>query len=415
MTTTPPAATANWVDPAAMLRDPHEAYDRLREQGPVLWVPAMNRYLATTFEACRLIEADQETYSARVTGSGATMARALGSQPMLRKDDPDHATERKPVNPTMRPKRIRETWVPQFERNAQTYLAALIDKGPDEADLNRDYAGPLAAHNLVDMLGLCGVTPADMTRWSHAFIAGIGNLHDDADIWARCDAAQQDVDALLDELIPYYRKHPDGSLTSALANGELADSAVRANVKLTISGGMNEPQHMMTNIVWALSRHPEQRDRVLADPSLWPAVFDETIRWLSPIGMYPRETTRATVLEGVELPSGAILGVVVGAANRDPAAFERPAAFDIDRPKQPHLGFGSGVHLCAGHWAARISIGEIAAPLLYERLPALRTDDRRSEDWYGWVFRGLTALPVTWEAASVPRLRPAAGPDPRDP
>jgi cytochrome P450 len=394
-----PAATADWVDPAAMLRDPHGTYDRLRELGPVVRVPAMNRYLATTFRACRAVEADQETYSAAVTGSGATMARALGAPPMLRKDDPDHATERRPINPTMRPKQIRETWMPLFERNARTYLAALVARGPDEADLNRDYAAPLAAHNLVDMLGLHGAAPADMTRWSHAFIAGIGNLPDDADVWARCDAAQQEVDTLLDELIPYYREHPDGSMTSALANADLADGAVRANVKLTISGGMNEPQHMVTNVVWALSRHPDQRDRVLADRSLWPAVFDETLRWLSPIGMYPRETTGATVLEGVELPARATLGVVVGAANRDPAAFERPEAFDIARAKQPHLGFGSGVHVCVGHWAARISIGEIAVPRLYDRLPTLRTDDRRPEDWHGWVFRGLTTLPVTWSAA----------------
>jgi cytochrome P450 len=381
-----------------MLRDPYDTYERLRALGPVVRVPVMNRYLATGFEACRLIEADQETYSAGVTGSGATMARALGARPMLRKDDPDHATERTPINPAMRPKQIREAWVPLFRRNAGTYLAELLDRGPDEADLNRDYAAPLAAHNLVDMLGLRGAGPADMTRWSHAFIAGIGNLADDADVWARCDAAQAEVDSLLDELVPHYREHPDGSLTSALANAGLPDGAVRANVKLTISGGMNEPQHMVTGIVWALSRHPGQRDRVLADPTLWRAVFEEAVRWLSPIGMYPRETTRATVLEGVELPAGAILGVVVGAANRDPAAFERPAEFDITRPREPHLGFGSGVHLCAGHWAARISIGEIAVPLLYDRLPGLRTDPRRAEDWYGWVFRGLTALPVTWAA-----------------
>ncbi|MDN5858742.1 MAG: cytochrome P450 [Pseudonocardia sp.] len=401
MTTTPSTATAtapsaDWVDPAAMLKDPYATYDRLRAMAPVVRVPVLNRYLATTFEACRAIEADQQTYSASVRGSGATMARALGAAPMLRKDDPDHVAERGPINPPLRPKRIREHWVPLFERNARTYLADLLEKGPGEADLNHDYAAPLAAKNLVDMLGLRGTDPRDMTRWSHAFIAGIGNLHDDPDIWARCDTAQREVDALLDELVPRLRTAPDASITSALANAGIGDEQVRANVKLTISGGMNEPQHMVTNIVWALSRHPDQRERVLAHPTLWPAVFDETVRWLSPIGMYPRETTTATVLDGIALPARATLGVVVAAANRDPAAFERPAEFDIARPKQPHLGFGSGVHLCAGHWAARISIGEIAVPLLYEHLPTLRTEPRRSQAWFGWVFRGLTDLPVTW-------------------
>jgi hypothetical protein len=381
-----------------MLRDPYETYDRLRELGPVVWVPVMSRYLATSFDACRAIEADQETYTARVGGIGATMARALGGQPMLRKDDPGHAVEREPINATMRPKNIRGTFAPLFERNAQACLDALVERGTEEADLSSHYAAPLAAQNLIDMLGLRGASASDMQRWSHAFIAGIGNLHDDAEIWARCDAAQQEVDALLGELVPYYRDHPGSSMCSAWVNSGLAGAAVASNVKLTISGGMNEPQHMITNIVWALSRHPDQRERVLADPALWRAVFDEAVRWLSPIGMYPRETTRATVLEGVQIPARAPLGVVVGAANRDRSVFDRADVYNIARPKQPNLGFGSGVHLCAGHWAARISIGEIAVPLLYERLPEFRTDPCRQEEWYGWVFRGLTTLPVTWEA-----------------
>jgi cytochrome P450 len=356
----------------------------------------MDRYLATTFKACWAIEADQETYSASVGGSSALMARTLGAQPMLRKDDPEHADERKTINACMRPRNVRGSWQPLFQRNAETYLANLVDVGPGIADLNRDYAAPLAAHNLVDMLGLHGASPAEITRWSHAFIAGFSNLDDDPAVWARCDDAQADVDALLDELIPYYRANPDGSIASAMVGGQ-PESAVRANIKLTISGGMNEPQHMVTNVVWALSRHPDQRQRFLDDPSLSSAVFDETVRWLSPIGMYPRETTKEAVLEGVQLPAGARIGVVVGGANRDPDAFDNPDQFDISREKKPHLGFGAGVHLCAGHWAARISIGEVAVPLLYERLRGLDMDPIRSEAWNGWVFRGLTHLPVTWD------------------
>ncbi|MQA34426.1 cytochrome P450 [Modestobacter roseus] len=390
------APTADWVDPTVLARDPYDTYTRLRELGPVVRVPAVGKYLVTSFAGCRDVEADQETYSASVTGGSATLARALGAQPMLRKDDPDHAVERQTVNPTLRPKNIRQTWAPVFERNARTQLAVLREQGPDDADLNRDYAGPVAAQNLVDLLGLRGASAADMQRWSHAFIAGTGNLHDDADTWRRCDAAREEVDALLEELVPWYRRHPDGSMTSAFVNGGLPHEAVAANVKLTISGGMNEPQHMVTAVVWALSRHPDQRRRVLADPALWPAVFDETVRWVSPIGMYPRETTRATVLAGTRLPERAPIGVVVAAANRDPAEFDGAAEFDSARPRRSHLGFGSGVHLCAGHWAARISIGEIAVPLVHEALPGLRSDPRRAEQWAGWVFRGLSSLPVTW-------------------
>ena len=88
---------------------------------------------------------------------------------------------------------------------------------------------------------------------------------------------------------------------------------------------------------------------------------------------------------------------MVASANRDQAQFGDTAAdFDIHRPKRPHLAFGAGVHLCAGHWAAKTAIGQIAVPKAYERFPSLRLDEQRPEAWGGWVFRGLTSLPVTW-------------------
>lgn len=391
------APVAEWVDPLELMTDPYPTYRRLVREAPVAWVPAINKYLVTGYAACHAVELDQETYSAHVSGSGATMVRALGENPMLRKNDPEHAVERNTINPTLRPKAIKQVWAPIFEENARRYLDVLDDAGPVAAELNRDYAAPLASQNLIDLLGLPGVDPETMRRWSHAFIAGTGNLSNNPQVWEQADRARTEVDDLLETLIPHLERHPDSSMTSALANSGLPHSSVAANVKLTITGGMNEPQHMATNMVWALDAHRDQLARVAADSTLWPSVFDETVRWLSPIGMYPRETTRPVELEGVALPAGAALGVVVGAANRDPRHFEEdPDTFDVFRNKQSHLAFGSGVHLCAGHWAAKTSIGQIAIPLLYERFPTLRVDDCRQTLWDGWVFRGLSSLPVTW-------------------
>jgi cytochrome P450 len=392
------APVADWVIPQEMMHDPYSTYLRLQRESPVAWVPVLNKFLVTGYAECHAVELDQEIYSAQVQGSGATMIRALGENPMLRKNDPEHAVERQTVNPTLRPKAIKQVWAPLFERNAEHFLEVLAEAGPDNAELNRDFAAPLASQNLIDLLGLPNVEPETMRRWSHALIAGTGNLLDDRAIWDAADTARTEVDELLEDLIPHYESHPNDSMTSALVQSGLPHSNVAANVKLTIAGGMNEPQHMVTNMIWALDRHPDQQQQVLADPSLWPAVFDEAARWLSPIGMYPRETTRPVTLGGVALPAGAPLGVVVGAANRDPRHFEtHPELFDIHRRKQPHLAFGSGVHLCAGHWAAKSSIGQIAVPSLFEKFPSLRVDHSRATEWNGWVFRGLTSLPVTWD------------------
>ena len=394
--TAAPLPTADWVDPAAMSADPYASYARLRTEAPVAWVPVLNRVLVTSYEGCHAVEQDQEIFTANVAGSAQT--RALGSQPMLRKDDPEHATERAPLNPVLRPKNIKDAWAPVFEANAQRYLDALEDLPAGTVDLNRDYAAPLAASNLADLLGLKGVDAETVRRWSHDYIAGMGNVLDDPAIWARCVRSAAEADELLDSLLPFYRANPDASMTSALANSGLDEAAVRANIKLTISGGMNEPQHMITSIVSALDAQPGFRPGVgdAAGNASWADIFDEAVRWRSPIGMYPRQTTRDTVLAGVELPAGTQLGVVVGSANHDAEQFGDGAAlFNPKRAKKPHLAFGAGVHLCAGHWAAKTSVGQLGVPLLYGRYPELRVDASRPTTWDGWVFRGITSLPVT--------------------
>jgi cytochrome P450 len=234
-------------------------------------------------------------------------------------------------------------------------------------------------------------------HWSATLIEGISNVTDDPDVWRRVDAVRQEVDAHLAETIPYYRKHPDNTFTSALVAGGLADDAIAANVRLAITGGINEPQHAVTSIVWALSEHPEKRDAVLADPALWPDVFEETLRWISPLALIPRQAREDTVFEGVRIPKGGRMTALIASANRDKTVFTDPDLFDIRRPKVPNLAFGAGVHMCAGMWAGRWSVGSIAVPMLFRRFRGLRNADDRESVWSGFAARGLQKHPVTWD------------------
>lgn len=390
------APVADWLDPLEMMRNPYPTYARLRDAGPVVFVPRIGRYLLTTHAAVTGAEQTPETFSS-YSETNLTMMRALGDRPMLRKDDPEHAAERAAVNPALRPRHVAQAWSPRFAQNVETWLDHLIAVGPEKADLNRDFAAPVASQNLIDLLGFPDAVDVEsMRRWSTDYIAGIGNILDDPDIWARCERSQQEVNAVLDELLPRLRIEPDGSITSHLLEVGLPETIVRANVHLTISGGMNEPQHVISNMVWALSEHPDQRDAVLSGEVEWGAAFEETVRWVSPIGMLPRETTQQTTWLGTVIPERANVGLLLASANRDAAVFEDPDRFDVHRNARGHLGFGAGTHMCAGRWAAKGAVGETALPALYEKLPALRIDTTRTVEWEGWVFRGITHLPVTW-------------------
>jgi cytochrome P450/flavodoxin len=406
------APVADWVTIPDLHRDPFPIYERLRAEGGVHWVPQVGRYLITSYEAVHETELDQEVFSANERGS--LMIRAMGHS-MLRRDDPEHYVERKAWQPALRPGVVKRIWTATFQKNADRYLDELIEKGPG-ADLIRDFAAPYAAESLREVIGLYNATQEDLQRWSQTLIDATGNYADDPDVWARGKRSFDEVDVALDEMLRWHAKNPDQSLLSSLLAipGELMPiEKIRANVKMTIGGGLNEPRDALGVATWALLTHPEQRAAVEADPSLWPAVFDETIRWVAPIGLYSRQVSRDTQLAGVRLPAGAQLGICILSANRDEKVWGNAAAFDIRREVKPHLAFGKGVHVCLGAWAAKAEVATVGLPTLFRRLRGLDLVPDDPAEIGGWVFRGMTRLPVRWTeglpagAAAAP-AQPAA-------
>lgn len=393
-----PLPTADWFDPAEARRDPYPSYSRLRRESPVAWIPSVRRVFFSSYEAVSFGERNPDVFSAAV--DDALVDRALGARPLLRKDGEEHSSERQGFNSVLRPRRIMEQWSEAFQKNAAHYLDVLEGSGPGGAELNRDFARPLAAKNLADMLGFREAEPEDVARWSADYVAGMGNLLDDQEIWQRCERTRAEVNATLDELIPFLRSHPDASLISALIHSGMSESSVRANVGLTISGGMNEPQHICTAEVFYLSQGTEPVDTEQLAEAEWTAVFDEAARLNSPIGLVARQSVSDCVVDGTLVPAGSAVSLVFASANRDDAQFVRPDEFDLTRPKRRQLAFGAGVHACAGRWAAEESIGRTAVPALYRRFRGFRTDDDRGVEWDGLVFRGLRRLPVTWDGVN---------------
>lgn len=396
----PTIPVADWVTRADLVSDPYAVYARLREESPVCWVPAVNKVLITKFNDCIAAEQNPDVFSSHM--SYAHMIVGMGGRPMIRKDGTDHAKERKAVNSAVRPRFLSEIWVERFEANTDFYLDQLENMGPDEADLNRDFAEPLAAKNLMDLLGFDKTDVKDFARWSADFMAGNANVGESEEIWARCERTRAEAHAALDELLPRLRESPNNSVASHMIASGMPEESIRVNLFLAISGGVNEPQHAITNTVLLLSEHPEfvpdLTKPVDETAEQWNRIFHEVLRYYSPIAMVTRETHQDIDFAGVHIPNDTQIGVMLASGNRDASAFTKPDSFDVNREETVHIAFGEGPHMCAGMWVAEAAIGRIAIPKLYQRFTDLRIDDRREIEWEGFIFRGMSKTPVTWSA-----------------
>jgi cytochrome P450 len=383
------------VDLSELYRDPYPIFRRLRQEAPVAYVPAAGRYLVTREADVVAVDRDPEIFSSMEPDS--LMHRVMG-ETLLRKDGAAHRRERAALEAPLKPRTVRDHWTPVFQQNADALLDDLVARG--EADLFTGLAAPLAARNLAAFLGLEGVSAEELIRWSQELIDAMGNYQDDPEIWTRAFAARDALGTAVDEAIERVRAVPDHSVISAMINAPdpLTVEQVHSDVMVVVGGGLNEPRDALLTATYALLTHPEQRRDVETDPALWKRVFEESVRWVSPIGMYPRRVTRPVELGGVQLQPGDKIGVVISSANRDESAHPRPDEFDLHRTDTVHYAFGGGPHYCAGTWVARAAIGQIGLPTLFRRLPGLRLDPTHDVPWGGWVFRGPLSLPVRWDA-----------------
>jgi cytochrome P450 len=155
--------------------------------------------------------------------------------------------------------------------------------------------------------------------------------------------------------------------------------------------------NLITNGVWALLRHPEQLERLRAQPSLMESAVEEMLRYCGPV----RHTTSRFTLQDTEflgqlIPAGQMIMASLLSANHDAEQFTEPERFDITRTPNRHLAFGSGIHFCLGAPLARME-ALLAIPLLLEQLPRLRLAvDPSTLQWRtGLLIHGLEQLPVT--------------------
>jgi len=242
--------------------------------------------------------------------------------------------------------------------------------------------------------GLTNMSAVEMDRVSQGMIDGCANYAGDADVAARCDDCTASIDRHIDAWVEDQDDQQDLSLLAVQRRAGLSDAQVRANIKLAISGGQNEPRDAIAGTIWALLAHPEQLMDVRDGRATWLMAFEEYARWISPIGMSPRQVAQDYQLHGVTLEPGERVFLMFGSGNRDERVFSDPDEFDLHRNNSPAISFGAGPHFCAGAWISKALIAEVALPMLFDRFPDLQLDGEAQ--FGGWAFRGPLQVPARW-------------------
>jgi cytochrome P450 len=392
-----PADLERWPDPYPWLAD-------LREAGPVQRIKMrgdLEAWLVTRYDDVLAgitdprLSSDPRHAGDHIKNHPAFRRRGdddeLGIS-MLSADPPDHTRLRRLVSKVFTARRIE-----QLRPRIQEIADRLIDDmaGHDEIDLVGEYAFPLPVSVICELLG---VPYEDRERFRRYSTDLLTPPTDEASMQTAINA-RESIFGYLRELVDSKRDKPDDALLSALvaAEGEqrLTDDEVVSMGVLLLIAGHETTVNLIGTGTLLLLRNPDQLAALRADPGLLPGAIEEFLRFDGPVMMGPSRFAAEDVEIGGQLiRAGEIVLLAAGAANRDPARFDRPDMVDIARGANRHMAFGHGIHVCLGAALARLE-GEIAIGTLIRRFPhlALATEDAALV-WRPSVIRGLLALPL---------------------
>jgi cytochrome P450 len=375
----------------AVRLDPYPVYRELRRRQPVQFNPHARLWTVTRYADCLAVLRGRRFSSEQA--QGARRRREELSRSMLTVDPPVHFRLRAPFAAVFGRKamaHIRE----HVRDDAMDLLAHLRDQ--EAIDLVAEFARPLITRTFVRLLGVPDADESRLGAWIGDASASLDPLAT-PDNQARAAEASRAMAEYLGEAIASRREDPRTDLLGLAADvgrqGGLTKDEVLTACMLFVIGGHDPSVHLVGNGTLTLLRHPDQRRRLVDNPGLLAAAVEEILRFESPIQSAARVAVEDSEVGGTTISKGQLIVVLLGAANRDPAAFAEPEHFDVAREPNRHLGLGAGVHLCLGGVVARM-IGQGALDALLAGAPEMGLADEPI--WAeSFVPRGLRSLPVT--------------------
>ncbi len=372
------------------IEDPFPIWDELRGRCPVAHSARFEdgAYFASRYAEVREIAYDSEHFSSRRVIVREKKINPTQPAPPITSDPPEHTPARKLLLPAFAPQAIARL-EPRTRALCRELLDAIGDKKTCDAAV--DYAQHIPVRLIAHMLGV-PETDGDLFRkWIH-LVLEVG-ISDESVIMP----ALQEMSAYFfaeikrrgdkrgDDLISF--------LLDARMDGQpLSDPHLVGTLRLLLVAGIDTTWSGIGASLWHLATHPEDRRRLVSDPSLMPTAIEEFLRAYAPVTM-AREVVKETTVGGCPFKEKGQVLLSFPAANRDPAMFPDAGRVIIDRAENRHAAFGLGRHRCLGSNLARLEM-TVAVEEWLARFPEFRLADGERVTWSEGTVRGPRRLPV---------------------
>ncbi|MEO6271183.1 MAG: cytochrome P450 [Lautropia sp.] len=401
--TTPAGVPVVDVDPFsdAFLTDPYADHERMREAGPIVWIPKYGIYASARHAEVRAIMNDHTTF---ISSAGVGLANFNKETPfrpkslILEADPPDHTRARSVLARILSPKTVTKVRA-TFAAEADSLLDRLMDKARNEGQIDaiKDLSEVYPLKVFPDAVGLESEGREMLLLYGNMIFNAFGPRNE---LLARAAEKVKPVTQWIMDHCQRAMLRPDGFgdlIFQAADAGEISHEEAPLLVRSFLSAGVDTTVNGLGNALLCLAQHPEQYARLHADPSLARPAFEEALRYESAVQTFFRTTSVDARVADTPIPAQSKVLALLAAANRDPRQWPEPDRFDIERRPTGHMAFGSGIHGCVGQVIARLEgeliLGGIAKRV--KRLSLAGEPARRLNN----TLRALASLPLSLEAA----------------
>jgi cytochrome P450 len=386
------------------IADPYPQYDRFRTAAPVHWSEKLRSWVLFRHDDVAAFFRDDQRLSADRSKAAKWKGPAPPDGQRLRTvstDPPEHGPVRAMLTANLAPRvrtvgaRVDELIAVLLDR-VESAVGRVVEDSPlaGEFDLIDDFAYPLPINVIAELFD---VPPADRPQfraWSHAIARGMDRFFSGGD----ASRGLTEMGAYFYQMVLRHQGVGGEDLIHRLLHAEhhgdrLSELEVVAMCTALVFGGHETTVNLLGNGMLALLRHPDQLERLRTAPGLIDSAIEELLRFDSPAQFISRTAAVDFDWRGQALRVGDVVLAALGAANRDPAAFDDPHRLDLARSPNPHLAFGLGTHFCPGAQLSRIE-ARAAIPALLRRFPTVRLAEHPPVRRPTAVLRGLERLPL---------------------